>query len=396
MTTLTRFAWRGLEAAVAVALIAVLAGSLLGQPVLLGFVETGSMEPTLSPGDGFVAVPTPLAGGIDEGDVVTFYGPDGLTTHRVVDVVDGGFVTRGDANAFSDQADGDPVVTREQVVAVALAVDGTVVSVPGIGALAEGARGVIAALAGAVGLSGDPAQLAAVLLAVTVTALVLDELLAEGRERSTTERSVGRDVGYGALTVVVIVVGVVVVAATASMVLSTGATTLPFDAVEPADADRGGIPLGESQQVAVSLSNPGVLPSVAVLEAADDRGQVSGDAVVVGPRSSTTVNATLFAPSTPGRYEAAVVQYRYVGVLPPSVVGRLHAVDPWVARGTIAGVLGAVAFAVVRLLVGRTRGRVRLTPSREVPLSTAVRRRFRALYRYSSTRTTGTHDNWKP
>jgi hypothetical protein len=36
----------------------------------LTYVETGSMEPTLEPGDGFVAIPAELAGPIDEGDVI--------------------------------------------------------------------------------------------------------------------------------------------------------------------------------------------------------------------------------------------------------------------------------------------------------------------------------------
>ena len=38
--------------------LALLLGQLLGQPILLGFVSTGSMEPTMNAGDGFVAVPS--------------------------------------------------------------------------------------------------------------------------------------------------------------------------------------------------------------------------------------------------------------------------------------------------------------------------------------------------
>jgi len=65
--------------------IAMLVGQQLGQPILLGFVVTGSMSPTLEPGDGFVAVPPAIAGDIEEGDVVTFDAREleggGLTTH---------------------------------------------------------------------------------------------------------------------------------------------------------------------------------------------------------------------------------------------------------------------------------------------------------------------------
>ena len=70
---------------------AMLIGQQLGQPIVLGFVLTGSMnaQPAeMSPGDGFIAVPPAIAGDVGEGDVVTFEAQQlqggGLTTHRVV------------------------------------------------------------------------------------------------------------------------------------------------------------------------------------------------------------------------------------------------------------------------------------------------------------------------
>lgn len=69
-------------------LVSVIAGAILGQPILLAFVETGSMSPTLEPGDGFVAIPSQLSGEIQQNDVIVFEAQHlnggGLTTHRVV------------------------------------------------------------------------------------------------------------------------------------------------------------------------------------------------------------------------------------------------------------------------------------------------------------------------
>jgi signal peptidase len=45
------------------------AGSLLGQPVLLSYVETGSMAPTMEPGKGFVAVPWVTDGFVKAGHI---------------------------------------------------------------------------------------------------------------------------------------------------------------------------------------------------------------------------------------------------------------------------------------------------------------------------------------
>src|SRR6056297_2525566 len=112
-----------------VALVGLLVvGHVLGVPLGLGYVETGSMEPTIDAGDGFVAVPAAVAGPVDEGDVVVYDAQEieggGLTTHRVVEETDHGYVTRGDANPFTDQDGGEPHVTDGQIVAKAWQVNG--------------------------------------------------------------------------------------------------------------------------------------------------------------------------------------------------------------------------------------------------------------------------------
>jgi signal peptidase I len=57
---------------VAPLVLAIVAGHLLGVPVALSYVETGSMEPTIGTGDGFVAILAAVSGPIEEGDVVVF------------------------------------------------------------------------------------------------------------------------------------------------------------------------------------------------------------------------------------------------------------------------------------------------------------------------------------
>jgi signal peptidase len=70
-----------------------------------GFVIlSGSMEPTVSPGD---VVIVDASASVGVGDVITFDDGNAIpTTHRVVDVVDGQYVTQGDAN---ENADAQPV-----------------------------------------------------------------------------------------------------------------------------------------------------------------------------------------------------------------------------------------------------------------------------------------------
>jgi len=79
---------RGLGFGLALVVVLLIVGQLLGQPILLGYVATGSMEPTMDAGDGFVSVSSAVTGDVEEGDVVVYQARElhdgGLTTHRVV------------------------------------------------------------------------------------------------------------------------------------------------------------------------------------------------------------------------------------------------------------------------------------------------------------------------
>ena len=122
---------------IAVLVVSILAGSILGVPLGIAFVETGSMSSTMEPSDGFVALPPALLGGVNEGDIVTFNAQQiengRLTTHRVVGKTPEGYITRGDANPFNDQQAGEPPIPRDRIVAEALQINGQVVVIPNLG-----------------------------------------------------------------------------------------------------------------------------------------------------------------------------------------------------------------------------------------------------------------------
>lgn len=79
-----------------------------------GFVIlSGSMEPAISPGD---VVIVDASAAVAVGDVITFRDGSIPTTHRVVAVQDGAFVTQGDANEDPDAALVAPESVLGQVV----------------------------------------------------------------------------------------------------------------------------------------------------------------------------------------------------------------------------------------------------------------------------------------
>jgi signal peptidase I len=99
--------WIGTVSVIVVALTTWL-GLWASAPLVAGWapvaITSGSMQPTIRPGDVVVAAPHPRAP-LEPGDVIVFADArlGGLVTHRIIDVADdGSYTTRGDANRSPD------------------------------------------------------------------------------------------------------------------------------------------------------------------------------------------------------------------------------------------------------------------------------------------------------
>ncbi|WP_336001206.1 signal peptidase I [Halorientalis halophila] len=367
--TARRLLVRGGQLLVACLAVAVLLGLVLGQPVLLSYVETGSMAPTLQPGDGFVAVPAALAGPVEPGDVVTYRAErlqgGGLTTHRVVAVTDAGYVTKGDANAVTDQESVEPPVREEQVVATALAVGGDVLVLPGVGRVVTGIRGLAAPVATALGL-GAHAGLVLVLGVLGVALYLVGTVRAD---RRPTREGAGPSLDGNALVLALVVL--VVAVTTASVVLPAGATRLD---VVSADTDAPGprvIEAGTTETTNYSLRNPGLVPVVAFLEAPDDAVAVTPDHVSVEGTTATNATVSITAPPATGYYRYALVEDRYLAVLPTSVLAALRGIHPWLPILVVDALVAGPVLLVGRVLVARGGLAARTRP---VPLRVRLRR----------------------
>lgn len=375
------------QATVVVIVVSLVIGQYLGQPVLLSFVETGSMVPTLDPGDGFIAIPAPLAGSIGTGDVVTFDAQEieggGLTTHRVVEETERGYITRGDANPFTDQDSGEPVVQDADIVAKALTVGGSVVVIPHLGTVAmafqstlESVQTWLAVTLGTRSLQGTQG-LAYILFGLSVVAYAADWYLTSGtRDRPDRDRS--RDDGTSVLFVLGVLALVLMATATAAMVVPAGTqeygvVSADFESDNPTVIERG-----TSEQIEYLVPNAGIVPVQTYVAPASQGVSVEPERVDVGARDEAVVDVTLEAPPETGYYRLFVVEHRYLAVLPPSVIDELYGVHPWAPLVAINGLLGGGIFLLGLLLVRGEPGRMRSRKSRERP--TSFRRYLRKLY----------------
>ncbi|WP_121741815.1 signal peptidase I [Natronorubrum halophilum] len=385
--TSAAFLKRGLGLVVAVCIVLLLVGQLLGQPILLGYVATGSMEPTMDAGDGFVAIPSIAAGSVEEGDVVVFearelHGGE-LTTHRVVGETEEGYVTRGDANPFTDQDGGEPHVTDGQIVAKAWQVNGEVVTIPYLGSAIMGVRGVAESAYGTVapilGLTttADSEGLGALLVAGGVALLgfgVVVERLGPGVRETTRSRSRENVIAFW--TALGLALLVFVTFATAAMVVPSGTTEYELVSTETPDDNPQILAPGETGELARTVDNAGYVPIVVVHEAESRNVATDPSAQTVGIRSSGETTVSLTAPDETGEYTRHVGEYRYLTVLPPSVLVWLHGVHPLVAIAAVNGVIVGVTVVIVLVVFGRNDLRVR-SAGDHVPLSTRLERKFR-------------------
>ncbi|MFC7021374.1 MULTISPECIES: signal peptidase I [Haloarcula] len=363
-------------------------GSVLGQPTLLGFVTSGSMEPTLDEGDGFFAIPAAITDGPGAGDVVVFRAEEiqggGLTTHRIVEETDRGYITKGDANPFTDQDSGEPPVKSEQIVAVAWQPGGEVLAIPGVGSVVTGTQRVLqtvqSTLASALGTRSllGVQGLAYLVFALSLLFYGIDVWRDSGRERTSRDRS--RDTGTSARLVVGVLAAVVVVSATAAMVGPAGPQEF---GVVSAESDSPGprvIEKGTTESTTYPVGNGGFVPAIVFLEPGDENVDVQPRELTVPRQSVVNATLTIHAPPETGYYRYFVTQHRYLALLPQAHVRALYEVHPWAPIAVIDALLGVPFYLVGVTLVGT--GRVRRR-SRDTGRSTAarVRRRVRRLYR---------------
>lgn len=339
----------------------------------MSFVTTGSMEPTLDPGDGFVALPTELTGTPGEGDVVVFESREveggGLTTHRIVEETDRGYITRGDANPFTDQDGGEPPVQEAQVVAVAWQPGDDVLVIPFLGSLALGIQSALEAIQIRLAqLFGTRLFLGTEGLGYLIFAASVVLYVVAGRFEADTsrERDRTRETGPSPHVLMLALTLVVLAGVTAPMVIPAGTQQFSIVSAEFESESPTVIEQGTSESVPYEVSNTGVVSTVVVLESKSDNLAVEPQVLDVPGQSSANLTLTLSAPPETGAYRLFLDQRQYLGFLPTGTILSLYEVHPWLPILAIDLLVG-VPFYLLGLLVlgrGRYRSRSRDGPSR--------------------------------
>ena len=369
-------------------IILLIIGQMVGQPVLVGYVSSGSMEPALNEGDGFVAIPAAVTEDPESGEVVVFRAEEiqggGLTTHRVVEKTDRGYITKGDANPFTDQDADEPLVKSEQIVAIVWQPHGEVLAIPGVGTILMTTRSALAtiqfrfaSLFGTRSLLGVQG-LAYLIFALSLLFYGVDAWRDSGRDRTSRERS--RDTGTSARLVVGVLAAVVVLSATAAMVGPAGSQEFGIVSAESDSPGQRVIEQGTTESTTYRVGNGGFVPAIVFLEPSDENVDVQPRELAVPRQSVVNATLTISAPPETGYYRYFVTQHRYLALLPQAHIRALYEVHPWAPIVVIDALLGVPFYLVGVTLVGtgrvRSRGR-----TRDLSTTARVRRYLHGLYR---------------
>jgi signal peptidase len=351
--------------------IALLVGAYLGQPILLGFVETGSMEPTLEPGDGFIAVPAAASGEIEQGDVVVFEAQQlnggGLTTHRVVGETDAGYVTRGDANPFTDQDGNEPPVTDGQIVATALQVNGEVVVIPQLGTASDAIGSVVGsvqrAFANAFGtrLFLGTQGLALFVVGLGAAVLLHGALFEDDRQRTDRQRdrSRRRDGVYDPRRLVLAMALFITLISGGTMVAMSNTQEYGMISAEFGSEDPTTVPAGESSTVTYPALNAGQLPVYAFYSPASENVETDPGPIRMDRGAQYNVTITLQAPPETGFYPQYIQEYRYFAVLPEAVIVGLYRLHPWLPILAVSLTMGGAVLLLGFAIAGTEPVRIR-------------------------------------
>jgi Peptidase S24-like. len=329
------------------------------------------MEPTINPGDGFIAVPTAITGEVQQNDVVVFRAQEiqagGLTTHRIAGETERGYITRGDANPFTDQDSGEPPVKDPQIVAKLVQFGGSVIIIPQLGTAVTGIQGLIstvqqqlASILGTRSLLGTQG-LTYILLASSILLYLYDIVAGSGRDDKLRERARERDQQLSTEVIIIGFAVLIMVAATAAMVVPAG--TQEYSVIS-ADFDSGRptvIEKGTTGSLEYKLPNSGMVPVVAYIEPGSEAVGVQPKQIYVSGQSTEATTVRLSAPSETGVYYRFITEYRYLALLPTPVIDAAYQLHPWIPIIMLDLLVGIPFYIFGRALSddGRPRSRSR-------------------------------------
>lgn len=359
----------------------VIISQLAGQPAIL-FVETGSMSPTLEPNDGFISIPSIVAGEPEVGDIVVFksqeIGGGEITTHRVVSITDEGeYITQGDANPFTDQSNEEPPVSEAQVKSIVPEIFGSPIVIPNLGLgvnVINTIGGYIqSSLLEPLGFSGGSIPVITLFIGFS---LLIYSLVGEPEGENSNKSRSRRTIRQNPIIFVIIISILFLAPFNASMLLNSGVFQYEILSSEaPVEGNPQIVAPNTTTQIEYTITNDGYIPFVLYIDYTGSSVDISESQHYTSPKSNETINFNVTSPDETGRTTEYIRIYRYFPILPPFMISYLHNISPIIAYIGINLVTGVIVTTVSLIIIGKRQFRFR-ERERSMSLTQQIKRKI--------------------
>ena len=324
-----------------------------------------SMSPALEQGDLVFVVPyfADKSGLPQVGSITAFEdGQGSKVIHRIVENTERGYITKGDANLHTDQQSGQNWVTPAMLYGTALSLNGQVIKIPVIGALA-------------LDLIKPGMRLPLTLLLVAITAVLIILYFARWRKKRprltlTLKRVRGLNgiyakhrtaLKYGVMTIVGAAILMSAMVRVSSSMDFCYAVSQPRESIR-AMATSGGINLGvvsvggeQSCQLQLSSSFP--VPMYALFVGQSDDICFPQNPMVIAPKQSTEIETVVKGgEDNIGTHTMPVTALILPPVLPADILNKLASYHQMLALFVISVMLMmvlSIPAGVAEYLLGR-------------------------------------------
>ncbi len=295
---------------VSVIVVGSLAGALLDRPVFVSYAYSGSMTPTISKGDVFFI--NPLSRNPEVGDIVVFNAGGTWTVHRIVGVVEDGYITKGDNNVATDQQSKKiPPISRSQIGGKVITFQGKPIVIRGAGTYIQNS------------LSGRTKMLVAGVL------IILGALAITGdSKKGIRKKKKSKVMIVKFKTLYVLASALLLVMVATSMFVSWQVFPINY-AVTSAGGTREGWYLpGEVFTQEIAVKNLNFYPMFYYVSAPRPVTKISEDSFQLTGKGEKKVLITIKSPEETSVYSTKVTVNSYLPLLPRSATTYLYRINP--------------------------------------------------------------------
>ena len=291
-------------------LITSIVGFVLDRPILISYVYSDSMSPTLEKGDLFFI--NPLSKG-DVNDVIVFKMNSKWTVHRVYAKEHDGYVTKGDNNVATDQQEGkNPKIPKDAVIGKVITVGGQPLRIPRAGEYIKY-------------LSKKGSNLYIAMAFLVLGAILLTT---SGEERKKKSRKKYIKVKFK--TLYAVTASLILVVLVVSIMLSWGTLTFSYSSTLAGGQREGWYLPGSTFEEELTLKNRAIYPFLYFVEAQGDRVEILSEKsfrIYGGEQEKIKVRVSV--PEDTRIYGEKIHVYAYLPILPEGTITKLYHKSPY-------------------------------------------------------------------